>query len=420
VPEDQSKERTVRIFISYSWDSEEHKEWALEFAKRLRSDGLDAIIDALDLRLGARAPKFMEASVRDSDRVLVICTPEYKRRFDLRKGGAGYEGHIITGEIVSEVGKNKFIPILRGGAWKDSVPTALSGIHGVDLRLDSLAEYRKLLEELYDVTETVPVGERPTWLTRDKPASHTGSVLSETQERKFLDQRMKARPQTDIQTEILSKPRWQIWIRPTTFLPARFQSVEQCREFMLAAYVRVEGWFPFPFINAKFLEMGPDWVAGENDHSEFGRIRHLESWTLYRSGQFVDNRALDEVPQLRGRLHVLEILDTTTAAVEFAARMAGQEILLPEAVISFQLSGIDGLSLTWPKDQFGDLDEVVARWSEAESVTIRRHLTLDVLRSQRRELAFDVSVEIYKHFGWTEIPIERLKEKQAARFGAAR
>jgi hypothetical protein len=35
-------------------------------------------------------------------------------------------------------------------------------------------------------------------------------------------------------------------------------------------------------------------------------------------------------------------------------------------------------------------------------------------------LAFDVSVEIYKHFGWSEIPIERLKEKQAARFGAAR
>lgn len=242
MPEDQSKERTVRIFISYSWDSEEHKEWALEFAKRLRSDGLDAIIDALDLRLGARAPKFMEASVRDSDRVLVICTPEYKRRFDLRKGGAGYEGHIITGEIVNEVGKNKFIPILRVGEWKDSVPTALSGIHGVDLRLNSLSEYRKLLEELYDVTETVPMGERPMWLTRDKPASHTASVLSETQERKFLDQRMKARPQTDIQTKILSKPRWQIWIRPTTFLPARFQSVEQCREFMLSAYVRVEGW----------------------------------------------------------------------------------------------------------------------------------------------------------------------------------
>jgi hypothetical protein len=100
--------------------------------------------------------------------------------------------------------------------------------------------------------------------------------------------------------------------------------------------------------------------------------------------------------------------------------MAGQEILLPEAAISFQLSGIDGLSLTWPKDQLGDLDEVVARWSEADSINIRRHLTLDILRTQRRELAFDISVEIYKHFGWSEIPIERLKNEQAARFSAAR
>jgi hypothetical protein len=410
----------VRVFISYSWDSEEHKTWVLEFAKRLRNDGLDAIIDALNLRLGERAPKFMETSVRDSDRVLVICTPEYKRRFDQRKGGAGYEGHIITGEIVNEVGKNKFIPVLRIGDWKDSLPTALSGIHGVDLRADSLSEYRKLLGELYDLTEAVPLGSRPMWLTKSKSASHSTSLPSETQERKFLDQRMKARPQTDIQTEILSKPRWQIWIRPTTFLPARFQSVEQCREFMLSAYVRVEGWFPFPFVNARSLEIGPDWVAGENEHLELGRVKKLESWTLYRSGQFVDNRAFDEFPQLRGNLHVLEVLDITTAAIEFAARMAGQGLLSEEAIISFQLSGIDGLSLTWPKGPFGDLNEVTARWSEAESITIRRDLTSDILRSQRRELAFDVSVEIYKHFGWVEIPIERLKGEQAGRFGAAR
>ncbi len=189
MPKDQSQERTVRVFLSYSWDSEEHKKWALEFAKRLRGDGFEAIIDALNLRLGARAPKFMETSVRDSDRVFVICTPEYKRRFDHRKGGAGYEGHIITGEIVNEVGKNKFIPILRIGEWNDSVPTALSGIHGVDLRSDSSSEYRKLVEELYDLNEVVPLGSRPTWLTSDKSASHSASMLLEIQERKFLDQR---------------------------------------------------------------------------------------------------------------------------------------------------------------------------------------------------------------------------------------
>jgi hypothetical protein len=187
---------------------------------------------------------------------------------------------------------------------------------------------------------------------------------------------------------------------------------------MLSTYVRVEGWFPFPFVNAKSLATGPDWVAGENEHVEVGRIEKLESWTLYRSGQFVDNRAFDDFPQLRGRLHVLEVLDVSTAAIEFAARMAGQQLLSSEAIITFQLSGIDGLSLTWPKPPFGDLDEVAARWSQAESITVRRDLTSDTLRSRRRELALDVSVEIYKHFGWAEIPIERLSREQLSRFGS--
>jgi hypothetical protein len=153
-----------RVFISYSWDSDEHKTWMLAFAKRLRDDGIDAIIDQLHLPLGARSPQFMEQSVRECSRVLVVCTEVYKRRFDNREGGAGYEGHIITGEIINEVGENKFIPILRSGDWKTAMPTALSGAHGVDLRLDSDSEYKRLVRDLHGVVEIVPVGPRPTWL----------------------------------------------------------------------------------------------------------------------------------------------------------------------------------------------------------------------------------------------------------------
>ena len=49
-----------RVFISYSWDSKEHKEWTLSLATRLRDNGIDAVIDQTHLVLGARNPEFME------------------------------------------------------------------------------------------------------------------------------------------------------------------------------------------------------------------------------------------------------------------------------------------------------------------------------------------------------------------------
>lgn len=45
-----------KVFISYSWDTEdgnqEHKKWVYDLAVKLRSHGVDAILDQFDLRLG--------------------------------------------------------------------------------------------------------------------------------------------------------------------------------------------------------------------------------------------------------------------------------------------------------------------------------------------------------------------------------
>ncbi|MFZ3211902.1 MAG: toll/interleukin-1 receptor domain-containing protein [Terriglobales bacterium] len=177
----------LRVFVSYSWDTEEHKKWALALANRLREHGIDAIIDQTHLSLGARSPEFMECSVRESGRVLVVCTEIYKRRFDNREGGAGYEGHIITGEIVNEVGKNKFIPVLRNGDWKSAIPTALSGIYGVDLRNDSPDEFRKLVETLHGISHISPVGPRPAWLQGASESFDRNAVtVQEAQRRNAL------------------------------------------------------------------------------------------------------------------------------------------------------------------------------------------------------------------------------------------
>jgi hypothetical protein len=409
----------IPVFVSYAWESEEHKKWVLAFAERLREHGIDAIIDQTHLPLGARIPEFMERSVRESGRVLVVCTEMYKRRFDEREGGAGYEGHIITGEIVNEVGKNKFIPVLRNGNWESAIPTALSGVHGVDLRSDSPAEYEKLIGTLHDVFHVPPVGPRPAWLGGARDSLERNIVTSavpKADPEEFWEQR-KRLPETDLLKKIWSKARWRVWIRPTQFRRARFQTLDQCRDFMISSYVLVQGWFPYPWFSTDTIETGAEWVAGEIDHSDKTMSR-VERWALFRSGQFVHNRSFDEIPQLGDRVHVLEILDTVTGAFEFAARMADRGVLSPDAAITLELYGVDGRALTWPQNVLGDKDAVGPNcWCQDETISADRRVTADELKARRRDLALEVAFEIYSKFGWSDPPKQRLTEEQRRRFG---
>lgn len=173
------------VFISYSWDSEPHKRWVLELAKRLRRDGIDAIIDQTHMHLGGESPHFMERSITESRYVLVICTKKYKERFDGRTRGAGYEGHIITAQMVSRVGTGKFIPALRDENWETALPIALDGIFGVDLSKDSEDGYKTLLAHLHGINTVEPVGDIPKWLlnerTRKQPKDDSSAAASSAQ-----------------------------------------------------------------------------------------------------------------------------------------------------------------------------------------------------------------------------------------------
>ena len=100
------------VFISYSWDSDQHREWTLQLAERLRGDGADVTLDQWHLAPGDQMAEFMERAVRENDLVLIICTPSYKQKSDQRSGGVGYEGDIMTAEVLSTRNHRKFIPIL--------------------------------------------------------------------------------------------------------------------------------------------------------------------------------------------------------------------------------------------------------------------------------------------------------------------
>jgi hypothetical protein len=137
-------------FISYSWDDDEHKAWARALAERLRSDGIAATIDQWAAIPGDQLPEFMERAIAENQYVLIVCTPRYKSRSERREGGVGYEGDIITAELLRSRNHRKFIPILRKGEWRQAAPGWLAGKYYIDLRdgQNYEAQYQDLLSTL--------------------------------------------------------------------------------------------------------------------------------------------------------------------------------------------------------------------------------------------------------------------------------
>ncbi len=154
-----------KVFISYAWESRDHKQWVKELAVRLRVDGVELILDQFELWPGDQLPEFMEKSVRTSDAVLIVCTPSFKEKSDKRAGGVGYEGSVITAEVLSGAPRRKFIPLLRRGEWKNSAPSWLLGTVYLDFRRDAdqLEEaYSELLATLHGRREAPPpIGSPP-------------------------------------------------------------------------------------------------------------------------------------------------------------------------------------------------------------------------------------------------------------------
>ncbi len=153
-----STPKNPKAFLSYSHDSPAHRAWVLNLASRLRGDGVETILDQWELKLGDQIPAFMEKAVRDSDSVLIVCTPRYKERSDGRVGGVGYEGDIMTAQVFNERNSRKFKPILRFGEWSTASPSWLAGALHVDLRGDPYPDrqYQYLLDTLLDRLPTAP------------------------------------------------------------------------------------------------------------------------------------------------------------------------------------------------------------------------------------------------------------------------
>jgi SEFIR domain-containing protein len=121
----------IRVFISYTHDSQTHLDQILDLSKLLRSEGVDCRVDQYEQSPAEGWPLWCARQVDESDFVIVACTETYLRRFkgeevpNIGLGGT-WEGHIITQELYNARGCNtKFIPITFSQDDSRFIPSSL-------------------------------------------------------------------------------------------------------------------------------------------------------------------------------------------------------------------------------------------------------------------------------------------------------
>lgn len=140
----------MKIFISYSWDSEEHKQWVQKLAEDLDSfKELDVAWDGFDLDALSDKNYYMEKSIHEADVVIIVATQKYKQKADSRNGGVGIETYMssaIHWNQSNAGGDSKFILIQKE---PESIPRYLEGKIYTDFTKDSL--YSNKLQVLINI-----------------------------------------------------------------------------------------------------------------------------------------------------------------------------------------------------------------------------------------------------------------------------
>lgn len=141
------------VFISYSWDNEEHQNWVLKLATKLFDNGVKVLLDRYELGPGKNMIHFMETVIPKADKVLIVFTTNYKLKAEKRQGGVGFEYSILNSELYKTIAtNNKYLPLIRSGSMDTSVPNFMQQFIAVDMSDDSKFDERfnQLLLAIYD------------------------------------------------------------------------------------------------------------------------------------------------------------------------------------------------------------------------------------------------------------------------------
>jgi hypothetical protein len=164
-----------KVFISYSWSTNEHEKWVLDLATELEEAGIHVVIDKWELREGGDKYAFMEKMVTDKNirKVIIICDKVYCEKADNRKGGVGTETQIISKEVYDQMDptdqKQKFVAIIteKDEDGKPYIPTFIKSRIYIEMAdpENRIKNFEQLVRWIFDK----PMYQRPV---RGTPPSY--------------------------------------------------------------------------------------------------------------------------------------------------------------------------------------------------------------------------------------------------------
>lgn len=317
-------ENTLRkVFISYSWTSQEHQDWVEDLAKKLTDDGIHVLLDIWDLAEGQDKYDFMEKSVKDPDvtRVLLICDRAYKEKADGRRGGVGTESQIISKEVYDSVEQRKFLPVVRERDENGDpcLPVFLASRIYFDFSRDegTEAEFEKLIRNIYERPERKrpPLGRAPARIFDQSVRLPTSSrydrfvqaVMSEKPSARglavdFLEMHAECLASNQLSYDELPKEAWDqpIYDRIERMLPLRdsfLDFVDFCMKYVHSEWLidSLQTYFEriLPY-RSPAIPAGATFCPEQSDHYRF----FLYEVFLYTVGSFAKKRRLDELCDL--------------------------------------------------------------------------------------------------------------------------
>ena len=129
----------TKVFISYSHDSDAHRERVRKLSDRLRTEGIDCDIDQYDPTPNEGWPLWMLKHMQDANYVLLICTETYQKRVEQReepgKGlGVRWEGMLLLNQLYRNQSLNtKFIPVIFRPEDEAFIPDPVFGFSRYNL-----------------------------------------------------------------------------------------------------------------------------------------------------------------------------------------------------------------------------------------------------------------------------------------------